>query len=175
MFQRRFLLPVAAAACLAAALAGCTTSQSNRANYLWSRGFGWHANDNPVVRANPLLRSDSIVLGVARNGRQRPHLVQANLDTGTLSVDRLDRDADPAAILKSHTAEFPGRTFSPVPARSAELVQILEKLGLDRVVVSEPIKETTGSRLGRGVDTRSTGRIDPNTLPAGDSQSLNTN
>jgi hypothetical protein len=50
----------------------------------------------------------------------------------------------------------------------------MQELGLDRMLVPEPIKETTGSRLGKGVRIQTTGRIDPNTLPSGQGQTLNT-
>lgn len=172
-----FRLPsVAALVVLAGVAVGCSTAKTDRANYLWSHGFGWHAADNPVVFSNPLLRCDNLVLGVAPNHSHRPYFVQADLNDGTLTVERLERDAAPSATLQSRMATaYPGKTFKPVAPRSDELVEILRKLRLDRTYVSEPLRESTGSRIGRGVDTKATTRIDPNTLPAGDSQSLNTN
>lgn len=153
---------------------GCSSHPGARANYLWSRGFGWHAYDNPLVHATTLKRSGDSLLGLTANHRGRPYLLEANLGSGELRLERLPREAAAADVLASREQALGGvSSFTPVPPRSPELVAILQTLGLDRVVTREPIRETTGSRLGRGVDTRSVGKIDPNTLPSGQTQTLN--
>lgn len=153
---------------------GCSSHREARANYLWSRGFGWHAYDNPLVHAATLKRNGDSLLGLTSNHSGRPYLLEANLRSGELRLERLPRAAAAGDLLASREQALGGvSAFAPVPPRSAELVAILQTLGLDRVATREPIRETTGSRLGRGVDTRSVGKIDPNTLPSGQTQTLN--